>query len=125
MDLFDFYQQGQIRQTRRQISSDATLNDHRFRAQRNEIDLLNDRIDRLTLVNEAMWRLLSEHLGFTDAHLVAKIAELDEADGEADDRKTPRPAKCSSCNSMVHPKHRICQYCGAPAPGAVGPFDRL
>lgn len=125
VDLFDIYQQGQISRTRRQVSTDASHNDQRFRAQSNEIDLLEERIDRLTLLNEAMWRLLSEHLGFTDAHLEAKIHELDNADGNVDGRRTARPTRCGNCDSMVHPKHRICQYCGAEAPDGATPFDRL
>jgi hypothetical protein len=84
-----------------------------------EISDVNTRINRLLLVVEALWELLKQQ-GWTDEHLIAKIQELDEADGVVDGAHTPRPVKCAKCDSMVEAGRKSCAFCGEPVPG-VGP----
>ena len=47
-----------------------------------------------------MWSLMREQ-GFSDEALMAKLVELDEADGVADGRRTRQPSVCRKCGSKV------------------------
>jgi hypothetical protein len=73
---------------------------------------MNDRIDRLLLVVDAMWSMLQER-GYTDEDLAARIRAIDEHDGSADGARKPRPRPCPHCESMVEPGRKTCAFCGA------------
>lgn len=83
-------------------------------ADSSQIRQLQDQVDRLSLGAEAMWRLLSEHLGFTDQHLFDIIAALDMSDGTKDGRFMPAPSNCS-CGAAINAAAEQCQFCGAEA----------
>ena len=85
--------------------ADGTRHTHRF-------EDLEERIDQLALILRGMWALLEDG-GVTPEQLMAKLEELDLADGVADGRVTPRPTDCPSCDSRVAPGLTKCQYCGA------------
>ena len=89
----------------------------------NDVD---ERIDRLLLLVEAMWALLKEQ-GFSDEELADKLAELDAVDGTGDGRHTPKPSDCGACGSKVAAGLRACQFCGTALPqtSAPTPFDSL
>jgi hypothetical protein len=77
-------------------------------------DRLERDIERLRMICEAMWRILKDKLGVDDEELVARIAEIDLMDGEADGRKAPKgPAMCPKCNRPNSRRHDFCIYCGA------------
>ncbi len=82
---------------------------------------VNDRVDRLLLVVEAMWSLLRES-GYDDEDLRAAIEQLDRADGVVDGRRRRRPRPCPTCDSMVEPGRASCAICGHPMPHDSGPF---
>jgi hypothetical protein len=89
----------------------------------NDVD---DRIDRMLLLIEAMWSLLKEQ-GFTDEQLAGRLAELDHGDGVGDGRRTPQTSDCRECGSKVAAGLTACQFCGAAVAAhlAPGPFDAL
>jgi len=74
-------------------------------------DNLEDEVARLRLACEGMWKLLAEHLGFTDEHLTTVISALDESDGQKDNRFEPNPITCT-CGAKVSSNLSACQYCG-------------
>ena len=76
---------------------------------------LNERVDRLILVIDAMWSLLEE-AGYSDVQLRRRIAEIDRTDGVEDGKRTDLAATCGSCGSKVPVGRETCQFCGAPAP---------
>ena len=78
----------------------------------NRIEDANERIDRLAMIVRAMWALLEEG-GYTAEQLVAKLEELDIADGELDGKVSEQVVDCPSCDSKVAPGLRNCQFCGA------------
>jgi hypothetical protein len=88
---------------------------------RTEMNGLDERIDRLLLLVQAMWALLEE-AGYSDEALAAKLTELDEADGVADGRHTEKPATCRKCGSKVAVGLAACQFCGEPLPREPDPF---
>ncbi len=81
---------------------------------------LADRIDRLTMVMEAMWSLLVEQ-GFTEEQLAARIEELDMSDGSMDGRKIPPADQCPECGAVVSRGVGRCQFCGHET-GESNPF---
>lgn len=116
VDLFDLYQAGQIKNANRRIELESSTAEHRHRSARDEIDLLHARLDRLTLINEAMWQLLAETTGLTMAHLEHRVYAVDMQDGNHDGRRQPQPSDCTSCGAKIHPTANICTYCSAQAP---------
>ena len=76
---------------------------------------LHARIDRLTLVNEAIWTLLKEASNLTEQHLVDRVKELDESDGQGDGVFRPAAHRCTKCEAAVGHGRRTCMFCGAEA----------
>lgn len=76
---------------------------------------VDERIDRVVLLVEAMWAVLREH-GVSDEDLAAKLMELDQSDGTIDGRRTPAPSTCRSCGSKVAAGLPACQFCGTEVP---------
>jgi len=89
----------------------------------------NDRLERLLLVTEAMWELLSERFGVTVEELVERVRQIDARDGQADGRRgiaTNAPLEhCSACKATIPAGKTSCQFCGAPVPGAQSDPFRL
>lgn len=87
---------------------------------------MEDRIDRLILINAAMWSLLKEQ-GFTDEQLADRVRSLDEADGVPDGKMTPAATICRSCGAKVGAGLPACQFCGVEVESSAqpGPFDSV
>jgi ribosomal protein S27AE len=73
---------------------------------------LEARIERLTLVNLAMWSLLREKLGFTEENLLDRVREIDLQDGVLDGKVARQTTQCSKCGRMRSARHNRCLYCG-------------
>lgn len=71
------------------------------------------RLDKLTLINMALWSLLSEKLQLTEEDLMERVKTIDLMDGEADGKLKRQLLKCGSCNRIMSPRHSKCIYCGA------------
>ncbi len=93
-------------------------------ASANDVVDLNDRVDRLILVVDAMWSLL-EDAGYTDEQLVERISQIDLADGTADGKRRPESTTCTNCEAKVPGGLSACQFCGTPVPGVPDPIDSL
>lgn len=77
-----------------------------------DIRELEHQIQRLKLLNQALWELLRERAKMTDDDLVQKAEEIDLRDGVADGRMTETALKCPQCNRISSSKHWRCLYCG-------------
>jgi len=111
----DLYQHGQIKKAHQSVSQVAQEINYQRQAQRNEMQLLDERIDRLTLLCEAMWNVIVDQHELSEDDLVRSLVALDESDGTQDGRKNRAPIPCE-CGAMVNPRVGNCQFCGAPAP---------
>jgi hypothetical protein len=85
---------------------------------------IEQRLDQLLLVVQAMWSLLQEKTGLTDAELLARMTELDARDGATDGRVTKSPVKCAKCGAAVSRKFNRCLFCGEPYRGGSA-FDTV
>ena len=78
-----------------------------------QLEELNDRIDRLTLLCESMWHLIEHHTDLTTEDLERHVDEMDRADGQRDRRRQRTAVPCE-CGAMVPVASLGCQFCGAP-----------
>ena len=73
---------------------------------------LEHQVGRLSLLNQALWELLRDRLGMTDADLEQLAQEIDMRDGKADGKISTTPVRCPSCGRTCNSKHAQCLYCG-------------
>lgn len=74
-----------------------------------------DRLERLLLVNMALWSLLQDKTGLTEQDLIERVKIIDEMDGQADGKASnAAPTKCHACGRTVAARQTKCMYCGAP-----------
>lgn len=114
IDLFwDVYQQGRINQT----GDDVERLQRKSLGAEDRIRELEFTLQRMALASQAMWELVRETTGVTEAQLLARIAEIDLRDGQKDGRISPQVLTCPQCRRAVHSKNPRCIYCGTDVPG--------
>jgi hypothetical protein len=124
MDLFDLFWNLRQQQQIGSITAKAALASADVRAQESSIANLSHRFERLTLVTQALFELLSERAHVTEADLMAKIGEIDRRDDARGDRVAGSTRTCPKCGHSWSGRRTTCLYCGATLnPGK--PFDRL
>ena len=77
---------------------------------------LEERLDKMALLNLALWTLLKEKLNLSEAELAARVQELDLMDGKLDGRIQGTPVDCPDCERPVHQRHCRCLYYGFDMP---------
>src|SRR5688572_1029934 len=113
-------------QYRRIADAESSASSAAARAGKVEADIhfLQRTVDKLILVNTALWSLLQEKTGLTDQQLLDRLEQIDLRDGHADGRIPPAPANCPQCRRTLHPRHKHCIYCGQKRPIQTA-FDGL
>src|SRR4051794_32572067 len=102
--IFDLYQQRRINDledTTQDSSRKATDVQGRVRE-------LEDSVTRLALINAAMWSLVKDRTGLTDAALTTRIRDIDLRDGVEDGKITPNVQNCQKCGRSMAPRHKRC-----------------
>ncbi len=105
--IWDLYQQYQISQLESKVGGQ-----NRTGTSSNEYLELRARLDKLALVNMAVWSLLKEHTPLTEEDLVERVKEIDLSDGQLDGKVRAVPQTCPKCSRTLSKKHRRCLYCG-------------
>jgi hypothetical protein len=82
---------------------------------------LEEKLDRLALITRALFELVEQSNGVSEAQLSAKVVEIDMRDGQADGRMTARAKKCPKCDAMMSPRFARCLFCGHQD-DSTGPF---
>lgn len=77
-----------------------------------DIRELRHQVERLSLLNQALWELLQAKAGFSDADLEQKAHEIDLRDGVADGKMGGSALTCPTCRRVSNAKHYKCLYCG-------------
>lgn len=93
------------------------------REARTDVQLLEQDVERLLMITEALWNILKEKHGYDDNELIRRIGEIDFRDGRLDGRKAAAPPRqCPHCHRILIKKRPFCMYCGKPV--ARNPFER-
>jgi hypothetical protein len=106
--LYDIHQNGKINEAN--ARANASL--HQAERAGDRVGDVEERLDKMALLNLALWSLLKEKLGVTDAELTQRVEELDLKDGKLDGRIQSAPISCPDCQRTLHQRHRRCLYCG-------------
>jgi len=88
------------------------------------VENLEEQLNRLTLINIALWSLLEEQTTLTEEDLTRRVHDMDLADGELDGKLHTRLQTCSRCGQTLSRKHRRCLHCGYEPP-QTSVFDTL
>ena len=71
-----------------------------------KVEYLEDNIDRLTLITQALWELLQKKVGIKESELTTLMEEIDLRDGVLDGKITKKPRIFkSSINSTPKVEH--------------------
>ncbi|HEX73215.1 MAG TPA: hypothetical protein ENN65_07865 [Candidatus Hydrogenedentes bacterium] len=101
----------QAMQTTAQVQRDAAARSVAYEA-RSEANELRHQVERLSLLNQALWELIRERLNVTDTDLEKRAMEIDMRDGIQDNKISARPVRCPTCHRISNSKHFRCLYCG-------------
>ena len=109
MVFWEMYQQVQI------AGAQHTANRAEGKALNTEIEMrrLHDRIDTLALTCQALWEMLRERTGLSDADIESRMQEIDLRDGIADGKMGHASTTCPACQRPISKRHQTCMYCGA------------
>jgi hypothetical protein len=113
--IWDLVQQGQISSAESSASTAQSRADAASKqADRNtaRTDEVEQRVERLALLCQAMWELLSERCQVTKNDLVHKVVEVDLRDGRENGRMDTRVVTCPRCNNNVSSRRPKCIVCG-------------
>ena len=81
---------------------------------------MEDRLQRMTLLIEAMRELLQQAGLFSESALRERMDAIDLRDGALDGRSTkPFLKVCTTCGATTSGSRRFCQACGSEALSAV------
>jgi hypothetical protein len=111
----------ELRQNRRIAEAETAA----YRTNRDlgqEVRWLRRVVDRLALLNRAVWELLAEASGIDEGRLEEKVREIDLRDGSLDGKAPAETRACVSCGRTLLQGHRRCSWCGAVDP-SPDPFD--
>jgi rRNA maturation endonuclease Nob1 len=107
--IWDLFQQQQIHDTQ----EEARNTGHKVASTQGDLAELTERVERLSLVCQAMWELLSQHTKITSNELMRKVVEVDTRDGRNDGKIAPRVIQCPKCKNNVNTRHPRCVVCGS------------
>jgi hypothetical protein len=110
--IIDGYRLGQVQEAK----TDAIEAKVRADQAVDRLRELETMVNHMALACQAMWELLRERVGITEAELLAKMKEVDLRDGAADGRMRPVIVNCPKCGKPTNTKHSQCMYCGAAIP---------
>lgn len=80
---------------------------------------LKHQVGRLMLLNQALWELLQERTGLTEADLLARAEQIDLRDGKLDGKLSEHPVRCPQCSRVNSSRHQRCLYCGQHFQGDI------
>ncbi|MHC4930861.1 MAG: hypothetical protein ACYTGV_01545 [Planctomycetota bacterium] len=73
---------------------------------------LEARLDRALLTTEALWTIVRDRVGVTEAELAERIVDLDLTDGRLDGRIRRPALECPACSRRTPRRLSRCMYCG-------------
>lgn len=118
--LWNLIQEVELRNARASQALSDDLHTSRIANAQADLDQTQVRFDRMLLVLDAMWELVAERTGLSEADLLAKVQEIDARDGTVDGRRATLARRCSKCGAAVGNDRATCMFCGHAEPGREG-----
>ncbi len=106
--LWEFEQHRRIAEAEGQANRAA----HNAREAHHKSSSHESRLDTMTLAVMAMWSILQDRLGVTEAQLVERMQQLDLSDGKVDGKVAQPSSTCGSCSRVMSARYKRCIYCG-------------
>lgn len=110
--LIDLY----LNQRVSQVEATAEAAKDTAKQLRHEINDLKRKCDALTITSQALWEILRNKAGMTDAMILEKMQEIDLRDGRADGKISGRVVRCPRCGRSSNANRKLCLYCGTSMP---------
>ena len=98
-----------------------TPHQHSLTAVESRLEHLEHRLDKLTLINRALWEIQKKEHNLSMDDLLAKMAEIDLRDGHLDHQMRNEAVSCPSCGRKTSRQRSRCIYCAAEMPADVFP----
>jgi hypothetical protein len=92
-------------------------------AARDRHQLLERRLEKLSLICQALWTLVRERTNLSEDDLARRVQEIDLSDGKLDGRVSGA-VDCGACGRRFARSRDRCLYCEAPRQGA-SPFESV
>lgn len=74
---------------------------------------LEARVDKLELVCESLWEIISKEKNLNETDLIERMTSIDLQDGRFDGKKKKTSSiECTKCGRMNSKRHSKCMYCG-------------
>lgn len=96
------------------LTRDVHSNQEKTLTVQRELEDLKRRVERQSLLNQALWEIVRERLGMTDSDLEQRATEIDLRDGVQDGAITAVPVTCSACGRTSSSRKTHCMYCSHP-----------
>ena len=105
--IWEFYQHGKVIDA----SADAKQALSKTNESKANASSLERKLDRVVLLNQAIWSLVKLQTNLTESDLMQEIKRLDMLDGQLDG-KIAETKKCSKCSTILAASAVICYQCG-------------
>jgi hypothetical protein len=107
--LWEFRQQREILDA--QLQANRAASD--ARESRSKTGDHQSRLDTMALTVMAMWSIMQERFGVTEAQLVERMQAIDLSDGKLDGKVGPvNSSRCARCRRQMSTRYKRCIYCG-------------
>lgn len=105
--IWEFYQHGKV------IAASAEAKQALSKSYKSKADIssLEKKLDRVVLLNQAIWSLVKLQTNLTESDLMQEIKRLDMLDGQLDG-KIVETKKCSKCSTILAASADSCYQCG-------------
>jgi hypothetical protein len=120
--IWDLFQDGDIQRLRSHVARQETEAKTQVDTMRRQADSLQSRLlelerrhERLKLTTLALWKLLKDRVGLSEAELRRYAASTDLMDGELDGKAdlTRELVECPRCARHLLNTAIVCPHCGA------------
>ena len=105
--IWEMYQQRKISEA----NVEAARATGKVQSVQDQIKMLDRKVEKMALINQAMWEILRERINGSDELILEKMHEIDLRDGVQDGKMTRSATKCKSCGRAVNKTTRKCIYC--------------
>ena len=111
LDLFDVLFAGYFQSKTSGLTALQSSSDQRITGATDRLAALEYRYERMHVVTVALWALLKEHTGLTDADLKRFVQQVEEA--ESKNRGGSATMTCEKCHRVNRKSATRCIWCGA------------